>query len=129
MSERRMRGELEASVMRILWDSAVPLSVRDIQGGFGAGPGPAVTTLLTVLERLRLKGQVRRGEAVGGVRYYSAAESESGIVSRAMLNALTESSDRAAALLNFAGDLGEDDVDLLRRALGRRGRAEGNRGE
>lgn len=115
--------------MRILWDSAAPLSVRDIQGTFDAGEEPAVTTLLTVLERLRFKGQVSRGEAVAGVRHYAAAQSEPEIVSDAMLSALTESSNRAAALLNFAGDLDDDDVDLLRKALGSRSGAARDSGE
>ncbi|GAA4661259.1 BlaI/MecI/CopY family transcriptional regulator [Arthrobacter cryoconiti] len=123
MAERRMRGELEGMVMRILWSSKEPLSVRDIQADFDSESQPAVTTLLTVLERLRIKGQVKRGDAVAGIRHYSAAQTEPKLISDAMLATLTESSVRAEALLNFAGNLSDDDVDLLRRALGKRGRS------
>ncbi|SMQ71203.1 Predicted transcriptional regulator [Plantibacter sp. VKM Ac-1784] len=112
----RARGELESTVLRILWDSAEPLRVREIQEHF-PDKQPAITTLLTVLERLRLKGSVvRESDGPQGNRF-SASTTESGYAADAMLTALTSVGDRSAALIHFAGDLDDDDVALLRSAL------------
>ena len=112
----RARGELEADVMRILWDSDAPLNAKEIQDVF-PGKTPAYTTILTTLERLRAKGDVVRvGAALRGVQF-AAARTESEHTGQAMLDRLADSSDRSAALLKFAGSLDRRDVELLRRAL------------
>ncbi|TKJ96832.1 CopY family transcriptional regulator [Plantibacter flavus] len=112
----RGRGELENTVLRILWESDEALRVREIQERFPEKQ-PAITTLLTVLERLRLKGSVlREADGPKGNRF-AASTSESGYAADAMLSALTGVGDRSAALVHFAGDLDDDDVELLRSAL------------
>ncbi|WP_460994357.1 BlaI/MecI/CopY family transcriptional regulator [Sinomonas soli] len=121
VGDRRPRGQLEATVKRILWEAEVPLSAREILARFDAddsGTAPAFTTLLTVLERLRAKGQAVRTAAADGTARFSAAQSEPSFIAAAMLTALTDSSDRGAALLQFAGNLHTDDAEILRRALG-----------
>ncbi|MEV8220734.1 BlaI/MecI/CopY family transcriptional regulator [Microbacterium sp. NPDC077391] len=112
----RERGELESEIMRILWDSAQPVSAREIQEQF-TGHTPAYTTVMTALERLHQKGQVvRSGDSPRKVRFH-AAQSEDEHASVSMMTALDGAEDRQAALLSFAGNLAAEDVELLRAAI------------
>lgn len=112
----RGRGELEAEVMRILWEQNESLSVRQIQA-FVTGHTPAYTTLMTALDRLQKKGQVvRRGVSPRKVRF-QATQSGEEHVSLAMMSALEDAGDRHAALLRFAGNLTAEDADLLQQAI------------
>lgn len=116
---RRPRGELETAVLRILWDSPTPLAAKDIRDAFtDQDPVPALTTLLTVLDRLAKKGTVVKEPATGAGYVFSAASSESTFAATAMVSALLSSSDRSAALLRFAGQLDASDLQALRRAVG-----------
>ena len=117
---RRSRGGLEAAVLRQLWRAEGPLSGGQIRAGFDEAERPALTTVLTVLDRLADKDLVVREGARGSV-LFTAARSESEETATAMARALSGAEDRATALLQFAGELGEDDLAVLRRALkGRR---------
>jgi predicted transcriptional regulator len=101
--------------MRLLWDAGAPRTAKQLQAGF-EDPAPAVTTLLTVLDRLRRKGLVTRSDAKTNITF-AAARSESDQAVENMLHSLDATGDRRAALLRFAGDLDRDDAELLRRAL------------
>ena len=71
-------GDLEATVLRQLWETDKSLSVREFQGRISKNRPVAVTTVATILDRLHTKGIVSR-ELVkeGGPRYvYSARLSE-----------------------------------------------------
>lgn len=71
-------GDLEATVLRQLWETDRSLSVREFQGRIAKNRPVAVTTVATILDRLHSKGIVSR-ELVkeGGPRYvYSARFSE-----------------------------------------------------
>jgi predicted transcriptional regulator len=110
---------LESSVVRILWDADHPLSATEVCRAFpGSGPRPALTTVLTVLQRLETKRRVTRTVSADGTFVFAARESESGHVAETMLAALLATQDRSAVLLRFAGSLDAEDVDVLRRALG-----------
>lgn len=112
----RKWGELEGEVMRVLWQASAPMSARDIQAVF-TGHVPAYTTLMTALERLQKKGDVvRSGDSPRKVRF-RAARSGDEHVGRSMMTALDGAGDRQAALLQFAGNLAEEDLDLLRSAI------------
>lgn len=112
----RERGELEGEIMRILWDASEPVSARDIQDVF-TGHIPAYTTLMTALDRLQKKGDVvRSGDSPRKIRFH-AARSGDEHVGLSMMTALDGAGDRQAALLQFAGNLEEEDLDLLRGAL------------
>jgi len=58
-SARKSLGELEGAALAALWDSAGPLSVREVQQRVGR-PELAYTTILTVLDRLHGKDVVAR---------------------------------------------------------------------
>nr|WP_269429488.1 BlaI/MecI/CopY family transcriptional regulator [Sinomonas humi] len=118
LRDRRPRGQLEGIVMRALWEADGALSARDVLGRFEQGEVPALTTVLTVLERLRAKGHVVRTSADDGTARFAPAQPEPSFVAANMLTVLTDSQDRGAALLHFAGHLRDEDAELLRRALG-----------
>jgi predicted transcriptional regulator len=118
----RERGELETQIMRVLWNSETPMSAKDIQAQFDAAASdgdrvPAYTTLVTVLGRLEKKGVVQREAASPRKVRYTATRSQEEQASSTMLEALDRVADREVALMQFAGNLDQDDLDLLRRAL------------
>lgn len=103
--------------MRLLWASPRALTVREVILLFDA-PQPAYTTVATALSRLHKKGAVlREGAASDGYRF-AAAHTEADHTGAQMLQALKDTGDRKAALLNFAGNLDADDKALLREAFG-----------
>jgi len=114
---KRSRGELENAVMRALWRAGAPSSAKEVQATFEADATPAITTVLTILDRLHKKGSVVKAPAAGGGFVFSAAQSESESAASTMVSALVASSDRSAALLRFAGQLDPRDVEALRAAL------------
>jgi predicted transcriptional regulator len=118
MAIRRNRGELETSVLRILWSAERPLSARQIMDDFPAGAAPALTTMLTVLDRLVKKTTVTKTSNGANGFVFAASAPESSFTADAMVSALSASSDRGAALLQFAGELDRRDIELLRSALG-----------
>lgn len=116
---RRERGALESLVLRVLWHAEADLSAREVRESFDEAERPALTTVLTVLDRLATKGLVRRTAAGNGSRF-GPRRSESEEIAAAMARTLDGSEDREGALLRFAGQLDADDVAALGRALDER---------
>lgn len=118
MAGRRARalGELEAEVLRLLRSADVPLSAKEIVGVFSE-PRPAYTTVLTVLDRLQVKGQVDRVVFSPRKLRFRATTTAEESASDSMLTALSTVDDRSAALMMFAGRLDDTDVAFLRDAL------------
>lgn len=120
MGGRRSSGQLEAEVLRALWTTTAPMTAAALRRALE--PEPAITTVLTVLDRLVVKGEVLRiGRAARGVRF-AAARTEPEHHSDAMRAVLGATVDRAGTLLRFAGALDDDEVEVLRRALDERRR-------
>lgn len=71
-------GDLEAAVLRRLWQVDKPVSVRDFQGMISRTHPIAVTTVATILDRLHQKGLVSRQlTRIGGPHYmYKARMTE-----------------------------------------------------
>lgn len=113
----RERGQLEAEVMRILWNHEGAIGARVIQEGFGDGHVPAYTTLLTVLDRLQKKGEVVRIATSPRKVRFRPTRSDGERAGAAMLSALEGTGDREEALLRFADHLTAQDVEMLQRAL------------
>jgi predicted transcriptional regulator len=63
-------GDLEAIVLRQLWESKRPLSVRESQSRTARSRPVAVTTVATILDRLFRKGLVSRHLAREGSPHY-----------------------------------------------------------
>jgi predicted transcriptional regulator len=114
-------GQLERAVLQVLWDAPGPTSARDVLAALTqrdpAQRELAVTTVLTVLDRLRRKGLVRR-ERDGRAHRYQASVSRADYVADLMLEALGQAPDRSAALTRFLGGVSPADTDHLRRTLG-----------
>ena len=103
-------------MLRVLRNHTEPMGAKEIQT-FVSGRTPAYTTLLTALDRLHKKGEVERvGESPRKMRF-RPVHSDEEHASTAMLSALDDATDRNAALLRFAGNLGADDLAMLRRAI------------
>ena len=116
MTTSRNRGELEADLMNVLWNASGPLTAREVQDSFTVKV-PAITTVITVLDRMRAKGSVVR-EATGGRSHvFSATRSRVLEITETMSTALHGADDRTAALLLFAGALSEEDRQFLRAAI------------
>lgn len=115
MIERR---HLERAVMAALWDSREALTAQDLVERVG-DPTPAVTTVLTVLARLRRKGLVGRTR-IGRRDAYAPTLAREQVAAAAMLSALDDTRDRALALSRFVDEVPADDIEALRRALSRR---------
>src|SRR5947209_3338429 len=65
---REPLGRLELDVLQYIADHH-PITVREVAAHFAATSGQARTTLLTVMERLRAKGYLKRRKAAGAHRY------------------------------------------------------------
>jgi len=112
-------GQLERAVLSVLWGSTDPLPAKDILGAL-AERDLAITTVLTVLERLGRKGLVSR-ERDGRAHRYRAMISRADYVADLMLEALGQAPDRDAALTRFLGGVSPHDTEHLRRELRRDG--------
>lgn len=120
----RARGQLESEILQALRsDEARTASARDVANRI-ADPVPAITTVLTVLDRLRTKGLVERdGDRSRGFTYRAVTTHEQQMV-QTMLSSLGQLPDRHSALLRFVGELDAEDEATLRAALNRNDRHE-----
>ena len=116
MSPTRNRGELEADIMSILWQNSTPMTAKEVQAQFTQNV-PAITTLITVLDRMCGKGQVVKDSSGGRSQTFAAAQSRIDHVTSTMNDALQSADDHVAALLLFAGSLSEEDRAFLRKAI------------
>ena len=82
-------GELEATVMGILWSRPEPLSVRDVHEVLSADRELAYTTVMTVLDRLAKKGLATL-RLVGRAWLYHPARSRTEEVSSALIDELAK---------------------------------------
>ena len=109
-------GELERSVMNVLWDAAAPLTVREVLDALGERD-LAYTTVMTVLDRLGTKQMVRR-DRDGRAFHYAPALTRDAATSELLHAALDEAgTDRTAALVHFARTVDPDEAKALRAAL------------
>ena len=110
--------------MDVLWD-VVPgtsdgVTVREVADALD-GRELAYTTVMTVLDRLAGKGMVQREREGRAWRYRPAASREAHIA-QLMLDALDLGGSRDAALVRFARSVTGTEAEVLRAALGQRGR-------
>jgi predicted transcriptional regulator len=108
-------GELERAVMDVLWDRAVPTTVREVAEAL-QDRTLAYTTVMTVLDRLAGKDMVER-ERSGRAWSYRPAASREAFVAQLMLDALDLTGSRDAALVRFARSVSGTEAEILRAAL------------
>ena len=92
----RMLGELEARVMRRIWDRDGPVTVRDITDDLRRDRPIAYTTVMTVMDNLRKKGWLRRTDRGRAYRYEPIVSGDE-YSADVMRQGLAASSDPAAA--------------------------------
>ena len=113
-------GDLERSVMNVLWDSPQPLTVRDVLDALDrsqSGRDLAYTTVMTVLDRLGAKEMVQR-EREGRAFRYSPSTTRDQATSELLNDALDQAGgDRTAALVHFAQSVDPAEAAALRAAL------------
>lgn len=119
MTRMNRLGDLERSVMDLLWDAAEPQTVRQVHDALCAHRELAYTTVMTVLQRLARKGLVAQLRDDRAHRY-APVDSRDDLVAALMVDALDQAADpggRRAALMNFVERVGTEEADTLRRAL------------
>ena len=95
----RRLGELEATVMDVLWSGDGPMSVRDVRDVLGVDRRLAYTTVMTVLDNLHRKGYVERVMRGRAYQYRPAFTR-----SRASAEAMREILSRALSPLTYRED-------------------------
>ncbi len=109
-------GELERSVMNVLWDAPTACTVREVLDALGERD-LAYTTIMTVLDRLGTKEMVLR-ERDGRAFRYAPALTRDAATSELLHAALDQAgTDRTAALVHFAQTVDPDEARALREAL------------
>lgn len=112
-------GDLERGVMDVLWEEpGRAFSVREVCAHFA---GHAYTTIMTVLTRLQAKGFVVEAKE-GRLNTFRAAASREDYVTSLIMEALSSTADRPAALARFVETLPPGDRNQFRRILDRGGR-------
>lgn len=102
--------------MEQLWARSAPATVREVHTDLTRDRDLAYTTVLTVMEKLFRKNYLRRAPQ-GRAHTYEPVLSREQYVARLMREALTDSDDRALALLHFVGQMTLDEAAALRQAL------------
>jgi predicted transcriptional regulator len=115
---RRSRpfGDLEATVMDLLWRTGRPLLVREVVDLMAPERALAYTTVMTVMDNLHRKewlGRTRDGRAW---RYEPVLTRED-YTARLMHEALAVSHDRAGVLARFVEEIDPADAAALAAAL------------
>jgi predicted transcriptional regulator len=115
---RRSRpfGDLEATVMDLLWSAGRPLLVRDVVEAMAPERTPAYTTVMTVMDNLHRKGWLARHRDGRAWRYEPVLDRQA-YTAGLMRDALAVSDDRAGVLARFVEEIGPADAAALAAAL------------
>ena len=117
-------GDLERTVMDLLWATPTALTANELRDSIAAAPSGrtgrelAVTTVLTVLSRLEKKGLVERERNSRPHRYRSVTSREDH-TAELMHEVFVTAPDREAVLARFLGNVSEAEAETLRNLLGR----------
>lgn len=112
---REPLGHLELDVLQYIADHH-PITVREVATHFANTSGQARTTLLTVMERLRAKGYLKRRKSEGLQRYWptvSKTELMSQIVGDFVHDVLGGNVSPFVAYLSQSSLLNDDEVRKL----------------
>lgn len=114
-------GRLELDVLQYIADHH-PITVREVAAHFAATSGQARTTVLTVMERLRDKGYLKRRKA-SGVHRYSPTISKTDLFDRLVSGFVDEvlggEVSPFVAYLTRSSLLSDDEVHKLEQLLQR----------
>lgn len=116
-------GDLEATIMDVIWHAGEPLRVRDVVDRIRGDRPIAFTTVQTVMDILYHKSWLAR-EKDGRAYHYRAAAPREEYTAQLLSEALDTTSDRATALSRLLDRMAPDEVAELRQALTEAKRAE-----
>lgn len=104
-------GPLESEVMRVVWDAAEPISVREVVDQLNRGRKPklAYTTVMTVMARLADKQILNRRREGRGYVYEATADDAAGLAVRGVIRDFGD-----AAMAQFLEEA-KADPQMLRR--------------
>jgi predicted transcriptional regulator len=111
-------GELESSVMEVLWNRGGWSTPGEVHEVLAAARPLAYTTVMTILVRLWRKGRLER-QRDGRAYAYRAVQSREEHAAARMGELLHGVADRPAALSHFLQSLPPEDRVQLRRMLRR----------
>ena len=117
----RSFGELEATIMDVMWQRAEPATVREVLNAISNERELAYTTVMTVMDNLHRKGFLRR-EQVGRAFQYEPTQLREEYVANLMHEAMQEAHDHSLTFTHFIAQMTSEESDALRKALRRRPR-------
>jgi predicted transcriptional regulator len=115
---RRSRpfGDLEATVMDLLWNAGRPLLVREVVDLVRPQRAAAYTTVMTVMDNLHRKEWLARHRE-GRAWRYAPVLTRQAYTARLMREALAVSDDRPGVLARFVAEIDPADAAALAFAL------------
>jgi BlaI family transcriptional regulator, penicillinase repressor len=115
--KRLPRGELEAQVMEVLWDTDGWMKPSEVHTAITTARRPlAYTTVMTILVRLWNKGMLTRRPAGRAFEYQPVASRDEWAAQR-MHEFLESSGDRSLTLNHFVDSISAREATQLRRVL------------
>jgi predicted transcriptional regulator len=109
-------GDLEASIMDVVWATATPVRVREVSDQLNRERPLAFNTVQTVMENLFHKGWLTRRKN-GRAYWYEAVRSRDDYVGQLLNEALAIAPDPAATLVRLVGGMDPAEIASLRAAL------------
>lgn len=110
-------GELEGTVMDVLWRAYGPMSVREMLIELNETRNLAYTTVMTVMDNLHRKDFLRRERAGRAFRYWPTQD-RAEYTAELMHELLSGSGDSSTTLLRFLDQMSSAEVSRLKQALG-----------
>lgn len=105
----RKHGELEAEVLRAIWDleeaGIEQISSNDILSRVSKSGDLALTTVLTVLTRLTEKGLVTRNKIDGKAWSFSSTNTRTAHTATLLKNLLDSADNQEVVMAHFVGQL------------------------
>jgi predicted transcriptional regulator len=109
-------GDLEASIMDVVWAATVPVRVREVSDQLNQDRPLAFNTVQTVMENLFHKGWLTRRKD-GRAYWYHAVRSRDDYAGQLLSEALSVTPDPAATLVRLVGGMDPAEIASLRAAL------------
>jgi len=111
-------GDLEAVIMRRVWDLDGPVTVRELYEDLQRERAIAYTTVMSTMDNLHRKGWLAR-ERDGKAYRYTAVASREEYSARLMGEAMAEAGDTEAVLSHFVAAMDGGQAEALRAVLDR----------
>ena len=109
-------GDLEAVIMRRVWDHEGPVTVRELYEELQRERAIAYTTVMSTMDNLHRKGWLAR-ERDGKAYRYTAVANREEYSARLMREALAEAGDTEAVLSHFVAAMDGGQAEALRAVL------------